>query len=155
MSFQSPFDQPNYAKKAKKKVKKKPRAKKASKAKRKKKVAKRRPARAPVTGSVRTGCPARKKKKVPAAAEIIRVSKAELEKLRKNVAKPTWTDILPESKRKAFTYNRRRFWPLYSLLYMISAIEVERGFKPHKLKRGELLSARRVQFVQRGSLIDV
>lgn len=149
MSFQSPFDQPNYAPKKK--------AKKVSKAKRKKaaKKVKRRPTRAPVTGSVRTGCPTRKKKKAPKPSEIIRVSKAELEKLRKNVAKPTWTDMLSEAKRKTFVHKGRRYWPIYSLLYMISAIEVERGFKPHKLKRGELLGARRVQFVQRGSLIDV
>jgi hypothetical protein len=176
VSFQSPFDQPEYAprpktkKKAKKKAKKKVRRKKvvkkrapakkkkvsaAKRKKAKKKVAKKRARRAPVTGSVRTGCPVRKKGKSVAPTEVIRVSKAELEKLRKNVAKPTWTDLLPEGKRKTFVYKRRRFWPLYSLLYMIDAVEVERGFKPHKLKRGELLSARRVQFIQRGSLIDV
>jgi hypothetical protein len=163
MTWNSPFDHPSYKKKTKKKKKKKKvskkkrRAKKATKkvAKKKKNKAKKRVGRQPTGPSPRPSCPIRAKGQKLPPSETIRVSKAELEKLRKSVAKPTWTDLLPESKRKVFTYKRKRYFPLYSLLYMISAVEVPKGFKPRAFKRGELLKAHRVHFVQRGSLIDV
>jgi len=173
--YNSPFDRPSHAgsKKAKK-SKKKAKKKKARKARKAKKAASPRPARKrlPVDGYARPSCPARKRQK-SVKAEVIRVPKAEFEKLRKNVARPLWTDQLPESKRKIIKRKGRMFWPLYGLLFVVDSVEIvplgRWSGKTHTQKQGALLRPgyvqkigskkyvydHRVQFVQQGSVVDV
>lgn len=164
-----PWDQPVYAKK-----KRKPAKKKAKK----RKVAKKAPSRKKATKKRSTKKVARKKAKkrrgrraVPSARVV--VSKVELNKLRKNVARPAWMDQLPKSKRKVFKHKGKTYWPLYSLLYMVDAVEVvplsqwkgpttteEYGalLRPgfvEKVGSKKYVYVLHTQFIQRGSPLDV
>jgi hypothetical protein len=169
MTFHAPWGQPSYKKtrkkrKAKKKAKKKKAKKKTrrkvkKKAKKKAKKAKKKARRAP-----------RARRAV--VARVV-VSKKDLEKIRKNVARPKWMDQLPASKRKVFKFKGKSYWPLYSLLYVVDAVEVVPLSKwdgpTHRELRGSLLRpgyvqtisrkkyvyVKSTQFIQKGSPIDV
>ena len=100
------------------------------------------------------------------------VSKKDLDKIRKSVARPRWMDLLEESKRKIFTHGGSTYWPVFSLLYAVDAVEIvplagwkepthkaaPNGFRPGFVKKiggRKYVFVRRAQFIQRGSPIDV
>ena len=163
MTFHSPWDQPAYKKATKRKAKKatKRKAKKTTKRKAKK-TTKRKAKKAKKRGR-RGGVP---------SVRIV-VSGVELNKIRKNVARPQWVDQLPKSKRKVFNYKGKSYWPLFSLLYMIDAVEVvplsqwdgptntkEYGSLLHpgfvdKIGGKNYVYVQQAQFIQRGSPLDV
>jgi hypothetical protein len=100
------------------------------------------------------------------------VTKAQLTRIRKTVARPKWMDLLPEAKRKTFNYEGSTYWPVFSLLYAVDAIEVVpagewrkpthktagNGFRVGLVKKigsKKYVFVKRAQFIQRGSPIDV
>jgi hypothetical protein len=151
VTIQSPWDQGPRKKRRAKKKKKKVRRKAKKKAKTRKKTKKRRRTRA--------------------RGDRILVSGAEFNKIRKTVARPRWMDLLEESKRKTFTHDGRTYWPVFSLLYAVDAVEVvplkgwkkptykaTNGFRVGIVKKigaSKYVFVKRAQFIRRGSLLDV
>ena len=100
------------------------------------------------------------------------VSKAEFSRIRKAVARPRWMDLLEEGKRKTFAHDGGTYWPVFSLLYAVDAVEVvplRQWKKPthkiqgdrfragfvKKLGSGTHVFVKRAQFILRGSPLDV
>jgi hypothetical protein len=153
VKIQSPYDQGpkrKKRKKRKKKAKKKVR-RKAKKAKTRRKV--------------------KKKVRRRGRGDRILVSGAEFSKIRKTVARPRWMDLLEEGKRKTFTHDGRTYWPVFSLLYAVDAVEIvplkswkkptykaANGFRAGVVKKigsSKYVFVRRAQFIRRGSPLDV